>query len=383
MDEKTILVIDADEQVQQQIQEALADRPCRFIFVSEASEAIVQFMTEMPNAVILSLEMPDGDGVETLQNIREFDENIPIIVMTGAPTKEKLIAAKRAKAVDILLKPPDFSRICGKLCNHLWLSEELLKNTEGAEGGAPAQPAAPPEPEPFVEAVPKGAEVLNINDTIAGMRVARTLVLNDVVYADKGMVLTEVVIKRLTRMGVPEICVYIDAALKKRVEQRKKAAAAAPVMGAQTGSGEKVFSKVKRNAVRADANEPAVVRRTLKDGNVVEVEGFIVDISGGGCALLTADPLDKSEEIILNFTLDEGKFLMKDVRGVVRHSIRRFGSEELPQRSGIYFNSLTEKFRENLITVVFKLERDNKKKEDDLRARFGYGPKKRRPPSAT
>jgi CheY-like chemotaxis protein len=387
MDEKTILVIDADEQIQQQIQESMADRPCRFVFVNETAEAIVQFATEMPSAVIISLEMPDGDGVETLQNIRDFDEEVPIIVLTGAPTKEKLIAAKRAKAVDILMKPPDFSRICNKVCNNLWINQELLDSTVAADGtvvpGQPVAPPPPPEPEPFVEAVPKGAEVLNINDTIAGMRVARTLVLNDVVYADKGMVLTEVLIKRLTRMGVPEICVYIDIALKKRVEQRKKAAAAAPVMGAQTSSGDKVFSKVKRGAVRTNADVPATVRRTLKDGNVVEVAGHIVDISGGGCALLTADPLDKTEEIILNFTLDEGKFPMKDVRGIVRHSIRRFGSEELPQRSGIYFNSLTEKFRENLITVVFKIERDNKKKEDDLRARFGYAPKKHRPPSAT
>ena len=193
--------------------------------------------------------------------------------------------------------------------------------------------------------------------------------------------MTEAIIKHLTRMGVPEICVYIDTALKKRVEQRKKAAAAAPVMGAQTGAGEKVFSKVKRNAVRTKAEEKCIVRRTLKaTGETVEVDGLIVDISAGGCALLTADPLDRTEEIILNFTLDEGKFPMKDVRGIVRHSIRRFGSEAFPQRSGIYFNSLTEKFRENLVTIVFKIERDNKKKEDDLRARFGYAPKKHRPP---
>ena len=54
MDEKTILVIDADEQIQQQIQESLADKPCRFVFVNETSEAIVQFATEMPAAFKMS-----------------------------------------------------------------------------------------------------------------------------------------------------------------------------------------------------------------------------------------------------------------------------------------------------------------------------------------
>lgn len=385
MDEKTILVIEADEKVQQQIQETFADKPCRFVFTDQAGEAVVQLATEMPNAIIASLEMPDGDGVEMLQNIREFDDQIPIVVLTGAPTKEKLVAAKRAKAVDILLKapgkPPDYSRIASKISSYLWVSQELLDATAaGAEGAETAKPPEP-EPEPFVEAVPKGAEVVNINDTIAGMRVARTLVMNGVIFADKGKVLTNDIIKHLTRMGVPEICVYIDQSLKKQVEQRKKAMAAAPVIQAAPASGgEKVFSKVKRTAVRTKAEEPTKVKRTLKDGSTVEVDGLIVDISAGGCALLTADPLDRGEEIILNFSLDGGKFPMKDVRGIVRHSMRRFGTEEFPQRSGIYFNSLTEKFRENLVSLVFKIERDNKKKEDDLRARYGYGPKKARPP---
>jgi hypothetical protein len=33
-----------------------------------------------------------------------------------------------------------------------------------------------------------------------------------------------------------------------------------------------------------------------------------------------------------------------------------------------------------MITLLFKIERDNKKKEDEMRARYGYGPKKHRPP---
>jgi len=391
MEERTILVIEADENIQNGIKEALGDKPCRFVFVDQAEEAVVSLMTEMPNAVILSLELPGGDGVDVLSNIRDMDEEIPIIILTGAPTKEKLLAAKRAKAIDILLKPPDYARICSKVSAYMWVSDELaektVKSDEPVDAFAAAAKAAlgdePAQPEPFVEAIPKGAEVVNINDTIAGMRVARTLVLNGVVYADKGQVLTDKVLTNLNRMGVPEICVYTDNALKKKVEERKKKMATATVVTTPTtSSGEKTFSKVKRSAVRAQVNAPATMKRKLKDGTESEFPAEIADISGGGCALLTADPLEKGEEIILNFELDDGKFPMKDIRGIVRHSMKRFGTEALPQRSGIFFNSITEKFRENLITLVFKIERDNKQKEDMLRARFGYAPKKYRPPSS-
>jgi hypothetical protein len=357
--------------------------------VDQAADAVVSLMTEMPDAVVLSLEMPDGDGVEVLQNIREMDENIPIVVITGAPTKEKLFAAKRAKAVDVLVKPPDYKRIISKVGYNLWVSGELpqsaVPSAEPVGSFSAAAAAAlggePEREEPFVEAVPKGAEVININDSIAGMKVARTLFLNSVVFADKGQILNDKTINRLTRMGVPEICVYIDKALKKKVEDRKKAMAAASVVTAPaaSGAGEKGFSKVKRGAVRAKVDAPAKMKRKFKDGTEAEIDAQVADISGGGCALLTTIPLDKGEEILLSFDLDGGSFPMKDIRGLVRHSMHRFGTEEFPQRSGIFFNGITEKFRERLITLIFKIDRDNKQKEVQLRARFGYGPKKYRP----
>lgn len=377
MDEKTVMVIDADEEIQRKIQECLADKPCRFVFVAKASETIVQLAMESPDIVVVTLELPDGGGVEMLENIREFNDTVNLIVMMGKPTKEKIIAARRAKAIDILIKPPDFQRLATKISDHLWVHPDLLKGKEGET--APAAPPEP-EPEPFVEAIPKGAEVRNINDLIGGMKAARTLVMNGVVYADKGLVLTEEKIKQLTRIGVPEICVYKNEALSKRVEQRKKAEAAKTVMGAQPPTGEKAFSKVKRQQVRVKVNEPVRVTRKLPDGNTETIDGLIADVSGGGCALLTAGALRKDEEIVVNFSLDEGNFPMKDIKGIVRHSMRRYGTEEFPQHTGIYFTSVTEKFRENMITLLFKIERENKKKEDEMRARYGYGPKKHRPP---
>ncbi len=64
LDEKTIMVIEADEEIQNRIQECLADKPCRFVFVDQAGESIVQLAMESPDIVIAALELPDGGGAD-------------------------------------------------------------------------------------------------------------------------------------------------------------------------------------------------------------------------------------------------------------------------------------------------------------------------------
>lgn len=381
-EEKTILTIDPAEDIQQGIQTALPDRPCRFVFVDKAEDAVVSLMVEAPNLLIVNIDIPDADGIAMLRNTRAMAPNVPIIILIEIPTKEKVVAAKAAHAIDILLKPPDWERIAQRIKNALWIDPELLhaqQEEPAANGEAP--PPSPPEPEApvFVQAVPKGAEVVNINDTIAGMKIARTLVFNDVIYGDKGLILTDPVIKQLSRIGVAEICVYTNVALKKQVEERKKRALKQQSMVAQQKApdGSKVFAKIKRQAIRVECDIIGLVVGNDENDQPFEEECNIVDISAGGCALLTKQRPKKDSTIKLSFDLMGLK--MKDIRGIVRHSMARNAKPpEFPIRSGIFFDSITERDREALFNKVFQLERDNKKKEDELRARFGYGPKKRR-----
>ena len=385
-EEKTLLVIDADPAIHQEIQTALPDRPCRYVFIDKAADAVVSLMVEAPNLVVLCMEMPDGDGISLLGNVRAMDQRIPIIIIIGEPTKEKVLAAKKAMPLDILLKPPNWERLASKVKNALWIDPELLRGKEEKKEGEEGEEGeeAPPKPEepkekPFREAVPKGAEVLNINDTITGMKVARTLVFNDVVYADKGQLLTDHMITQLNRMGVPEICVYIDQGLKRKVKERKDRAMKQQSMAAQKTApgGGQVFSKVKRQAIRVDTDIIGSIVTQDEEGKYYEEDCNIVDISAGGCALLTKSRLKKDQSVILSFEL--AGMEMKNVRGIVRHCMARNAKPpDFPIRSGIFFDAITERDKERLFNKVFEIERDNKRKEDEMRARFGYGPKRRR-----
>jgi DNA-binding NarL/FixJ family response regulator len=57
-----------------------------------------------PDVVLLDLEMPELDGVETLRRLRERDPEIRVIVFTAFDTDERIVKAVQAGAQGYLLK---------------------------------------------------------------------------------------------------------------------------------------------------------------------------------------------------------------------------------------------------------------------------------------
>ncbi len=57
-----------------------------------------------PDVVLLDLEMPDMDGVETLQRLREILPDVRVIIFTAFDTDERIVQAVHAGAQGYLLK---------------------------------------------------------------------------------------------------------------------------------------------------------------------------------------------------------------------------------------------------------------------------------------
>jgi two-component system response regulator AtoC len=58
-----------------------------------------------PDVVILDVMMPGLGGLETLQRIREFNEDIPVVMLSVVGTASTIVEAMRLGAVDYLNKP--------------------------------------------------------------------------------------------------------------------------------------------------------------------------------------------------------------------------------------------------------------------------------------
>ncbi len=65
----------------------------------------------MPDAILLDVKLPDGEGIELLRELREADKLPVVIVMTAHATVENAVKALKEGAVDYFTKPLDIDKL--------------------------------------------------------------------------------------------------------------------------------------------------------------------------------------------------------------------------------------------------------------------------------
>lgn len=114
MAEKVLLVDDEKDFI-----EALAARmESRGMLVStstSAKDAILRVNEESFDAIVLDLQMPEMDGLETLAVLKKKNPALQIILLTGHATVEKGIEAMKLGAMDLIEKPADIEVLTEKI----------------------------------------------------------------------------------------------------------------------------------------------------------------------------------------------------------------------------------------------------------------------------
>jgi len=75
--------------------------------VASGEEALANLETRLPDLVLLDIDMPGLDGVQTCRQIRQLDsgEHLPVIMMTGHQDESAIERSFAAKATDFAHKP--------------------------------------------------------------------------------------------------------------------------------------------------------------------------------------------------------------------------------------------------------------------------------------
>lgn len=68
-------------------------------------EGYLKYKELKPDLVTLDITMPKLDGIEALQLIKKFDEDVKVIMITAAGQKEKMIQAIKYGAAEFIAKP--------------------------------------------------------------------------------------------------------------------------------------------------------------------------------------------------------------------------------------------------------------------------------------
>lgn len=100
-----ILTIDDEENIRDSFRMFLEDYDYQILEAKNGREGLEIFSREKPDLVICDLRMPEVDGLEVIEKIKEDSPDTPIIVVSGTGIIGDAIEAIRRGAWNYLLKP--------------------------------------------------------------------------------------------------------------------------------------------------------------------------------------------------------------------------------------------------------------------------------------
>lgn len=103
----SVLIIDDEANIRNTLSRILQNAGCNVTTASVGSEALRMIMQHAFDLVFLDLRLPDMHGIAILREIRAFNKELPVIVLTGHGSINSAIEALHLEATDYLLKPVD------------------------------------------------------------------------------------------------------------------------------------------------------------------------------------------------------------------------------------------------------------------------------------
>ncbi len=138
-----ILIIEDELELANLLQEALQIQGYKTLTAYSGRDGLRRIQEWSPNLVILDLKLPDIDGFEVCQRIRERDHRLPILILTARRETANRVKGLNLGADDYLVKPFDIDELLarvGALLRRAYETQsrvlrfmDLIFNTESLE----------------------------------------------------------------------------------------------------------------------------------------------------------------------------------------------------------------------------------------------------------
>lgn len=108
---KKILVIDDEDFITKSLKQHLEKEGCEVLTAATGEDGLEIFKDDIPDIVILDLNMPGMGGIETLKSVRKLSNDVVVIIITAHGDIETAVSAIKLGAYDFVEKPFDLERI--------------------------------------------------------------------------------------------------------------------------------------------------------------------------------------------------------------------------------------------------------------------------------
>ncbi len=127
---RSILVVDDDKNICKMIEINLRKEKTYEVRTATNGESCLKSVREnAPDLVLLDIQMPGIDGIETLKRIKEEDPLIPVVMMSAHGTIEKAVQCMKLGAYDFITKPFASDRLLVTVNNAL-MNSSLKKEVD-------------------------------------------------------------------------------------------------------------------------------------------------------------------------------------------------------------------------------------------------------------
>lgn len=135
---KTVLIVDDKEMMRDSVGATLERAGMRVVTAGDAPAALQMIAASRPDAVVTDMRMPGMTGIELLEQVRQIDDELPVILMTAFGTIETAVKAMKMGAFDYLTKPFEGDELIiavKRAIEHRRLTREnaVLRVTAGAD----------------------------------------------------------------------------------------------------------------------------------------------------------------------------------------------------------------------------------------------------------
>ncbi|MBL8796903.1 MAG: sigma-54-dependent Fis family transcriptional regulator [Planctomycetia bacterium] len=139
-----LLAIDDDPAILRIFRSIFAKQPdITLLTAGNAEQGLDLVAKQHPGVILLDIQLPDLDGLQTFRRIREIDARIPVVFVTGQGTTETAIEAMKLGAYEYLLKdqlthPERVAELQNLVGRAFEISRQMhVPAVMGEEGGVP------------------------------------------------------------------------------------------------------------------------------------------------------------------------------------------------------------------------------------------------------
>ncbi len=126
-----ILIVEDDRSLRDGLAMNFQLRGYQVLTAADGDEGLRAAFDGRPDLIILDIMLPGASGLEILGELREREEQVPVLILSARSTTEQKIEGLATGADDYLSKPFELSELLARV-------EAMLRRQRALEGGLPS-----------------------------------------------------------------------------------------------------------------------------------------------------------------------------------------------------------------------------------------------------